>query len=94
MPIKNGVGLLVFKTEADVMPISIYTENYKVSLFKKVCINIVEPIKFSEYGEVERSPQGYQLISDVVFIRISSFPFRETAAITSRFNHAASTHPC
>ena len=72
MPIKNGVGLLVFKTEADVMPISIYTENYKVSLFKKVCINIGEPIKFSEYGEVERSPEGYQHISDVVFNRICS----------------------
>lgn len=70
LPIKNGVGMITFKTESDVVPISIYTKNYKVSLFKKVYINIGTPIKYSEYGEVERSPEGYQKISDHIFNRI------------------------
>ena len=70
LPIKNGIGMITFKTECDVVPISIYTKNYKVSLFKKVYINIGEPIKYSEYGEVERSPEGYQKISNYIFDRI------------------------
>ncbi len=70
LPIKNGIGLITFKTQADVVPISIYTKNYRVSLFKKVYINIGKPIEYSEYGEVERSPEGYQKVSDIIFGKI------------------------
>lgn len=83
MPIKNGIGLLVFKTEADVLPVSVYTKNYKVFWFKKVYINIGEPIKFSEYGEVERSPEGYQHISDIVFSRICALTNDSKEAATN-----------
>lgn len=70
LPIKSGIGMITFKTESNVVPISIYTKNYRVSLFKKVYINIGEPIKYSEYSEIKRSPEGYQKISDYIFSRI------------------------
>lgn len=72
MPIKNGTGLMVYKTETDVVPVSIYTEGYKVSLFKKVYINIGKPIRFEDYSVGEKSPAEYQRISDVIFGKICS----------------------
>lgn len=70
--VKSGTGMMVFKTQADVLPVSVYTENYRVKLFKKVYIKIGKPIKFDEYGPVEKSQEEYQRVSDIIFNRICS----------------------
>ena len=71
--VKSGTGMLVFKTQADVLPVSIYTKNYKVRLFKKVYITIGKPISYDEYGPVEKSQEEYQRISNTIFGRICGF---------------------
>lgn len=65
--IKNGTGMLVYKTQADVVPVSIYTKDYRVKLFRKVYVTIGKPIKFENYNAGEKSPEEYQKISDAIF---------------------------
>ena len=72
LPIKSGTGMMVYRTESDVVPVSIYTKGYKVSLFKPVYVEIGKPIKFEEYNAGEKSPEEYQRISDIIFDRICS----------------------
>lgn len=71
--VKSGTGMLVFKTQADVLPVSIYTKDYKVRLFKKVYITIGKPISYEEYGPTQKSQEEYQRISDIIFERICGF---------------------
>ena len=70
LPIKSGTGMMVYKTESDVVPVSIYTKGYKIFLFKRVYVEIGKPIKFEEYNAGEKSPAEYQRISDIIFGRI------------------------
>ena len=70
LPIKSGTGMMVYRTECDVVPVSIYTKDYKVSLFKRVYVEIGKPIKFEEYEAGAKSPEEYQRISDIIFDRI------------------------
>lgn len=72
LPIKSGTGMMVYRTESEVVPVSIYTKGYKVSLFKPVYVEIGKPISFEEYGAGEKSPEKYQRISDIIFDRICS----------------------
>ena len=72
LPIKSGTGMMVYKTECDVVPVSIYTKGYKVSLFKPVYVEIGKPIRFSEYDAGVKSTEEYQRISDFIFNRICS----------------------
>lgn len=70
LKIKNGTGMMVFRTQCDVVPVSIYTKGYKVSLFKPVYIEIGKPIKFEDYNAKAKSHEEYQRISDIIFDRI------------------------
>lgn len=67
---KSGVGMLVYKTMSDVIPVSIYTKGYKVVPFKKVYVTIGKPIKYDEFSVGEKSPEEYQRMSNFVFDRI------------------------
>lgn len=44
--IKSGVGMMVYRTEAPVVPIAIYTKDYKVRVFRRVHVHIGKPIAF------------------------------------------------
>lgn len=68
--IKSGVGMMVYRTEAPVIPIAIYTKNYKVRLFRRVHVQIGKPIAFEEYAAGAKSPEEYQRISNAIFDRI------------------------
>ena len=50
---KKGVGLITYKARAGVLPVGIYTENYKIMPFRKIRIKIGEFIPFTslEFGE-------------------------------------------
>ena len=72
LPIKSGTGMMVYKTECDVIPVSIYTKDYKVSFLKPVYVKIGKPIKFEDYNAGEKSQEEYQRISDFIFERICS----------------------
>ena len=72
LPIKSGTGMMVYKTESDVIPVSIYTKGYRVSIFKPVYVEIGKPISFNEYNACEKGQEEYQRISDIIFGRICS----------------------
>ena len=68
--IKSGVGMMVYRTEAPVVPVAIFTKDYKVRLFRRVHVRVGKPISFEEYAAGAKSPEEYQRISDMVFDRI------------------------
>lgn len=70
LPIKGGVGMMVYKMKSDVVPVSIYSKGYKISPFKRVYIEIGKPIKFEEYEAGEKGNETYQKIGDTIFGRI------------------------
>jgi 1-acyl-sn-glycerol-3-phosphate acyltransferase len=48
--VKGGTALLVKHTKATVIPIGIYTKNYRVKLFRKIYVTIGTPMKFEDLG--------------------------------------------
>lgn len=72
LSVKSGVGMMVYKTRDDVIPVSIYTKGYKVLPFRRIYVKIGKPIKFDEYGIAEKGLESYQKISDEIFDRVCS----------------------
>lgn len=66
---KNGVGLICYKAEAGVLPVGIYTKNYKIALFRKIRVKIGEYIPFSELNFGEGKPD-YQSATKQIFTSI------------------------
>ncbi len=48
--LKGGVAMLAKYTKASVVPIGIYTKEYKIKLFRKVYLSIGKPIPYEELG--------------------------------------------
>lgn len=48
--VKGGVAMLAKHTKATVVPIGVYTKNYKIKLFRKVYVSIGKPMPFDELG--------------------------------------------
>ncbi len=70
--IKSGVGMMVYRTEAPVVPIAIYTKDYRVRLFRRTHVHVGKPILFEEFEAGAKSPEEYQRISNFIFDRIRS----------------------
>ena len=68
--IKSGTGMMVYRTQASVIPVSIYTKDDKVRLFRRVHVHVGEPIAFEEYAAGTKSPEEYQRISNIIFDRV------------------------
>ena len=66
---KNGVGLICYKAEAGVLPIGIYTKNYKIMPFRKIKIKIGNYIRFSDLKFGEGKPD-YSLAAQQIFSEI------------------------
>lgn len=81
-PIKSGLGMLIYRTQSPVLPVSVYTKDFKVRIFKKVTVTVGKPVQFDEYGVTEKGQEQYQLISDDVFRRVCS-QIDETAALSA-----------
>ena len=67
--VKGGAALLAKHTKATIVPIGIYTKDYRIKLFKKVCINIGKPIPFDELG-FAGSKEDYETVSHRIFADI------------------------
>lgn len=46
---KGGIGLIAASTKADILPVSIYTKDYRSSIFKKTYVTIGKSISYNEY---------------------------------------------
>lgn len=78
--IKNGVGMMVYRTHAPVIPVAIYTKEYKVRLFRRVHVRVGKPIEFEEFQAGAKSQEEYQRISDCIFDRICALDESAKAA--------------
>lgn len=65
--VKSGVGMVVMRAEADILPVAIVTDGNKIRPFKKVKVVIGEPIEFSHFADTEKTKEGYSRISENVF---------------------------
>lgn len=64
--IKGGTALLVKHSKATVIPIGIYTKNYRVKIFRKVYVTIGKPKTYEELG-FTGSREDYERITQDIF---------------------------
>lgn len=69
-PIKSGVGMIAYRSKADVLPVSIKTKGYKILPFRKVYIKAGKVIPFAELGIENGSQAEYTKATEIVFSRI------------------------
>lgn len=67
--VKGGTALLAKHTKATIVPISIYTKDYRIKLFRKVYVTVGKPMPFEELG-FTGSREDYDKISGKIFAEI------------------------
>lgn len=68
--VKNGVGLIAYRSGATVLPVYIQTTDYKMRLFHRTNLFIGKPIENSELGFNEGNQSEYSVASHLIFERI------------------------
>ena len=69
-PIKNGAGMIVYKSESDVLPVFIKTKNNKYGFMRKIEIIFGNPIKNSDFGFNNGGAEEYEFASRKIFSEI------------------------
>ena len=69
--VKNGVGLIVARSGADVLPVCIKSKSGKTDLFKKNYLVIGKLIKSEEFDiENNKGSEGHQKIADKIYSEV------------------------
>ena len=69
-PIKNGAGMVAYRSGCDVIPVFIRTKGNKYGLFRKVEIVYGKPIKNTELGFVKGGNDEYKAATEQIFKEI------------------------
>lgn len=69
-PIKNGAGMVAYRSGCDVIPVFIKTKNNKYGLFRRVDIYYGKPIKNSELGFKNGTTEEYKTATEIIFSRL------------------------
>ena len=69
-PIKNGAGMVAYRSGCDVIPVFIKTKGNKYGIFKRVHIYYGKPIKNSELGFKNGGSDEYKAATDIIFARL------------------------
>ena len=69
-PIKNGAGMVAYRSGCDVIPVFIKTKGNKYGIFKKTEIIYGKPIKNSELGFVNGGADEYKSATSIIFNEI------------------------
>ena len=69
-PIKNGAGMVAYRSGCDVIPVFIKTKGNKYGIFKRVEIFYGKPIKNSELGFTKGGSDEYKAATDMIFSRL------------------------
>ena len=69
-PIKNGAGMVAYRSGCDVIPVFIKTKGNKYGIFKRVHIHYGKPIKNSELGFKNGGSDEYKAATDIIFARL------------------------
>lgn len=68
--IKSGVGMMVYRSKADVQPVFIRVKHYKYRFLRKKEVIIGKPIKYEEFGFANGGTDEYEKAARLVFDRI------------------------
>lgn len=69
-PIKNGVGMVTYRSGCDVIPVFIKTKGNKYGIFKKIEILYGKPIKNSNFGFKSGGSSEYESAANLIFDEI------------------------
>ena len=68
--VKTGAAMISTKTQADIVPVYLWTKKKKKTLFGRVYVVIGERIPFEELGYDSEAKGEYMRISELVFDRV------------------------
>ena len=69
-PIRNGAGMIAYKSESDVLPVFIKVKNNKYAFFRKIDIYFGKPIKNAEFAFNDGGSDEYKLATERIFSEI------------------------
>ena len=69
--VKNGCAMIARRAGVSVLPVFIYTKDYRVKLFKKTVVNIGKCISTDELSSAMTSPEDYKSAANLIFSRIT-----------------------
>lgn len=67
---KGGVGLIAYRSQADVLPVLLKTKKNKTGLFRKTKVIIGKPIPFSSLGFEKGTPKEYESAARTIFEQV------------------------
>ena len=68
--VKSGIAMFERHAKSTVVPIGIYTKNYKIRLFKKVYVSIGKPMQYDDFNYEDNSREEYARVSGMIFDEI------------------------
>lgn len=69
--IKNGVGMIAYRSKADVLPVAIETKGYKILPFRTVYIRVGNVIPYGSLGFEKGTHEEYTAASVLIFQEIT-----------------------
>ena len=69
-PIKNGAGMVAYRSGCDVIPVFIKTKNNKYGIFRRVDIFYGQPIKNAEFGFKKGGSDEYKAATELIYQRL------------------------
>ncbi len=69
--VKSGVGMIAYRSKADVLPVSIKTKGYRILPFRRVYINVGKVIKYEELGMINGTQAEYTKAAEYIFENIT-----------------------
>ncbi len=68
--VKSGVGMMVYRSKANVQPVFIRVKNYKYRFLRRKEVIIGAPIRYEEFGFTQGGAEEYTRAAQLVFDRI------------------------
>lgn len=75
--IKHGVGMMIKRSKAPVLPICIQSRKWTIRMFKRIYVSIGEPIYYEEFDFTEGGTEEYSEASEKVFSHICSLIIKD-----------------
>lgn len=76
---KNGVGLIVYRSQTPALPICLQTKGWKIRPFKRITVTIGKPVYPSELGFTDGDRAEYETAAREIFRRITAMVRDEDA---------------
>ena len=68
--VHHGVGMMAWRSKADIMPVAFECKGWKIKPFRKTTIKFGKVIKFDELGMEAGNPEQYETATNKIFGKI------------------------